>query len=223
LDNGNPKTIKMRTMLKMLILLFLKIHPNCFGQSDYNTSIVIIDPEHGGVDSGAVGPHGAREKKIVLKVAKEMVRLNRELFDNSLEIYLSRYSDTLISLSDRTRFARALSPRVFVSIHCNLAPRAGAQGVEVFVPRGRGKFSKESMSLATEIGQNLNQYLGMRFRGVKAANFQVLRGTVPICPSVLVELGFLSNGVEADHMKKVESLTGFALALLNTLITIYHE
>jgi len=213
----------MRTMLKMLILLFLKMYPNCFGQSGYNSAIVILDPGHGGLDSGAVGAHGGHEKSIVFQVAKEMVRLNQEIYGRPLEIYLSRYSDTLISLDDRIRLTRTLHPRVFVSIHCNQAPSAGAQGVEVFVPRGKGKFSKESMSLATEIGQNLNQYLGMRFRGVKAANFQVLRGTVPICPSVLVELGFLSNGVEADHMKKVESLTGFALALLNTLITIYHE
>ncbi|MEE1963101.1 N-acetylmuramoyl-L-alanine amidase, partial [Allomuricauda taeanensis] len=73
------------------------------------------------------------------------------------------------------------------------------------------------------IHQNLNRYLGLKERGVKSANFQVLRETRKICPSVLVELGFLSNEVEEEHFKKEESITAMALVILETLIAYFDE
>ncbi|MDX1699857.1 MAG: N-acetylmuramoyl-L-alanine amidase [Melioribacteraceae bacterium] len=85
--------------------------------------VVVLDPGHGGVDSGAIGVNGIKEKDIVLEVAKEVDRLNKELFDNEIEFYLTRYNDTLISLGDRTKLARTLQPDIFISIHCNQATR----------------------------------------------------------------------------------------------------
>jgi N-acetylmuramoyl-L-alanine amidase len=98
-----------------------------------NRPIVILDPGHGGVDSGAIGRNGIKEKDVVLEVALEVIRLNDILFNKKLDIYLTRYTDTLISLGHRTKLARALRPDFFVSIHCNQATRKTAQGIEVYV------------------------------------------------------------------------------------------
>ena len=57
-----------------------------FGQERNQKPIVIIDPGHGGSDTGAVGINGLKEKDVVIDIAKEVVRLSRELFNDSLEI-----------------------------------------------------------------------------------------------------------------------------------------
>ena len=71
--------------------------------------IIVIDPGHGGKDSGAVGINGIQEKNIVLKIAKQIIELNETAFKDNFEIYLTRYKDTLISLGDRTKLAKSLN------------------------------------------------------------------------------------------------------------------
>lgn len=183
------------------------------GQEGKTKPIIIIDAGHGGADSGAIGIHGIREKEVVLQIAKEVVRLNRELFNDSLEIYLTRYSDTLISLGDRSKLAKALKVDVFVSIHCNQAVRKAAQGVEVYVKQSE----TQSEYLAEQFAIGLNEKLGFKNRGVKYGNFQVLRETTQ-CPSVLLELGFLSNREEAVHNGEHSSIVAYALLLIETMI-----
>ncbi|MFC4094854.1 N-acetylmuramoyl-L-alanine amidase family protein [Euzebyella saccharophila] len=175
--------------------------------------MIIIDPGHGGFDSGAIGINGLKEKDVVFDIAKEVVRLNRELFNDSLEIYLTRYSDTFISLGDRTKLAKALKADVFVSIHCNQTVRKAAQGIEVYVKQRESR----SEYLAEQFAIGLHEKLGFKNRGVKYANFQVLRETTQ-CPSVLLELGFLSNWEEASYMLKASTISGYAILILETLM-----
>jgi len=59
--------------------------------------------------------------------------------------------------------------------------------------------------------------LGFERRGVKFANFQVLRETIEYCPSVLLELGFLSNGDEAKYIKDKQKLFAIAVLIFYTL------
>ena len=187
--------------------------------------IIVLDPGHGGEDSGAIGINGIKEKDIVLEVAKEAIRLNKELFGNTLDIYLTRYNDTLISLGHRTKLARALQPDFFVSIHCNQATRKAAQGIEVYVqnpkPNRNLELQSKSEKLASKILKEFDNSLGFKIREIKYAHFQVLRKTQFTCPAVLLELGFLSNREEAEHSRRKESVAAYALltvqSLLNTL------
>lgn len=184
--------------------------------------IVIIDPGHGGMDSGAIGTNGILEKEVVMGIATECLRLNRTLFRDSLELYLTRYGDTLISLGDRGRLAKILKADAFVSIHCNQAPNKRAQGFEIFLSN-RPLYSKSSI-LADALRERLNGLLGIHDRGTKRANFQVLRETYGHCPAVLLEIGFISNNVEAAHAYKMESRTAIALTLMEALTkTLYHD
>ncbi|MFD0797176.1 N-acetylmuramoyl-L-alanine amidase [Maribacter chungangensis] len=183
-----------------------------FGQERNRKPIVIIDPGHGGSDTGAIGINGLKEKEVVLSIAKEIIRLNNLLFKDSLGIYLTRYSDTLISLGDRTKLTKALKADVFVSIHCNQSVRKAAQGIEVYVKQGESR----SEYLAKQFTLGLHKKLAFKNRGVKYGNFQVLR-EITHCPSVLLELGFLSNWEEAEHNGKDSSILAYALLIIETL------
>ena len=193
-------------------ILFSGLQP-MFGQERNQKPIVIIDPGHGGLDSGAIGINGVKEKEVVLSIAKEVVRLNKQLFNDSLEIYLTRYSDTLISLGNRTKLAKALKADVFVSVHCNQAVRKAAQGIEVYIKQGETR----SEFLAEQFAIGLHEKLAFKNRGVKYANFQVLRETTQR-PSALLELGFLSNWEEAEHNGEQSSIVAYALLIIETLI-----
>ncbi|MFI1770711.1 N-acetylmuramoyl-L-alanine amidase family protein [Thalassobellus citreus] len=81
--------------------------------------MVVIDPGHGGKDTGAIGVNNIQEKDVVLNVAKEILKLNKIILDDAFDIYLTRYKDTLISLTDRTRLVKCLNADVFVSLHYN--------------------------------------------------------------------------------------------------------
>jgi N-acetylmuramoyl-L-alanine amidase len=125
-------------------------------------------------------------------------------------------------LGNRTKLAKILNVDVFVSIHCNQAPNNSAQGIEVFIQLSpeepHGKVRRRAERLAKAMALGLNTHLGFKSRGMKQANFQVLRDTQELCPAVLLELGFLSNEEEAKHNTKQTSLTAYALVILETLI-----
>ncbi len=147
---------------------------------------ICIDPGHGGRDPGAVGPNGLLEKDIVLLVA---LRLKHLLKERS-EVVLTRSGDEYVSLGERVRIANIAQADLFVSVHCNSAEINTAHGVETF----HHPTSRKGIELAEAIQPELIHYSGLVDRGVKYANFQVLRET--IMPAVLVELAFINNPSE---------------------------
>ncbi|GEM_PF-926591 len=78
---------------------------------------IIIDPGHGGKDSGAIGPNGIMEKTITLRIAKKLQKYLSK--DKNFKIYLTRHDDRFVSLKERTKFALKKKANLFVSIHCN--------------------------------------------------------------------------------------------------------
>ncbi|WP_445737346.1 N-acetylmuramoyl-L-alanine amidase family protein [Mariniflexile sp.] len=186
-------------------------------QNIENKKVVVIDPGHGGKDSGAIGPNGIMEKDIVLNIAKAMIQLNTNT-SSDFEIYLTRYADTLISLSDRTRLAKTLKADLFISLHCNQSENPKARGVEVYVNARSGNYLKESILLAYDLEKQIKTKLGFESRGVKFGDFQVLRDLVDFGPSVLVELGFLSNWDEIIFLSFSTNTNSLASIILMCLI-----
>lgn len=96
--------------------------------------LVVVDAGHGGVDPGARGPGGTREKEVALAVARRVTAMLRE--DPSLEVRMTRDRDTLIALRDRTRMANLWRdgerPALFLSIHCNANHSRAAKGFETY-------------------------------------------------------------------------------------------
>tara|TARA_R110000868_G_scaffold37915_1_gene133428 strand:+ start:211 stop:870 length:660 start_codon:yes stop_codon:yes gene_type:complete len=208
----------MKKVLKNVsfVILLLKM---CiiFGQESSTQKRIVIDVGHGGKDAGAIGVNGIQEKDVVRDIANAIFRLNNDL-EKPLDIYLTRYSDTLISLLDRTKLAKSLKADLFVSLHCNHSDNPDARGVEVYVSKKQAEYSKESTWLAFQLQDELNNRLGFESRGVKFSDFQVLHETIGHCRSVLLELGFLSNVDESNYYKKPESMELLALVILESLI-----
>lgn len=194
------------------VILLLKMSL-IFGQESATQKIIIIDVGHGGIDSGAIGINGIQEKDVVLDIALEILRLN-EQSEKTLDIYLTRYSDSLISLFDRTKLAKALKAHLFVSLHCNHSDNPNARGIEVYASRMPGKYSKESVVIGYQTQRKLCKTIGYDSRGVKFANFQVLREMNHFCASMLLELGFLSNIDEASYISDSNNIQHIALAIL---------
>ncbi len=213
----------MKKMLKNVsfVILLLKI---CiiFGQETAIQKRIIIDVGHGGKDSGAIGVNGIQEKDVVLDIVNEILKLNNDL-DEPLDIYLTRYKDTLILLSDRTKLAKTLNADLFVSLHCNHSNNPNARGIEVYVANATSQYSKDASWLAFQLQAALNKELGFESRGVKFANFQVLRETIGYCPSVLLELGFLSNWDEGSYYCKSNNFIAMAKVLIQYLKYVVHE
>jgi N-acetylmuramoyl-L-alanine amidase len=94
--------------------------------------VVVIDPGHGGRDTGRIGPNGLPEKDVVLTISNRLAAVLRA---RGYEVHLTRTSDTLIALADRPRLANRWKGdrpvALFLSIHANAAP-GQAQGFETF-------------------------------------------------------------------------------------------
>ncbi|RXJ81878.1 N-acetylmuramoyl-L-alanine amidase [Arcobacter sp. F2176] len=94
--------------------------------------VIVIDPGHGGKDSGAIGTKKRYEKNTVLTVAKH---LYYDLKKRGYTVYLTRNKDKFIELRDRTKFANRKNADIFISIHANAVPKSQwekAKGIETF-------------------------------------------------------------------------------------------
>lgn len=91
---------------------------------------IVLDPGHGGHDTGTVGPNGMMEKDLVLQVA----RLLRKMLQDNLgaEVFLTRERDEFVSLEERTEVANRLQADLFLSIHANSSKSRSTSGVETY-------------------------------------------------------------------------------------------
>jgi N-acetylmuramoyl-L-alanine amidase len=94
-------------------------------------SRIVIDPGHGGHDTGTIGPHGLMEKDLCLDVALRLGSLIEEKLPGAEVIY-TRKDDTFIPLEDRTAIANQAKADLFISIHANASHDHAARGVETY-------------------------------------------------------------------------------------------
>jgi len=92
--------------------------------------LIVIDPGHGGEDSGAVGKSGLSEKEVTLDIAKRLRNILKE--EKGLKVILTRETDVLIPLEERTKIANTKGSDLFISIHTNASRKRSAQGCETF-------------------------------------------------------------------------------------------
>lgn len=169
---------------------------------------IIIDAGHGGKDPGKIQGK-MREKSYTLDIAK---RLQRILTKRGYTVVLVRERDVFLELEDRAKKANAAKADLFVSIHFNAAAAKSARGVETWMltPVGEASFANKTVKkkadagnrfdawnllLAYKIQSALSAKIDAEDRGVKCANFTVLRDLK--CPGILVECGFFTNASEA--------------------------
>lgn len=91
---------------------------------------IVLDPGHGGHDTGTVGRNGLQEKDLVLDVAFELKKLLEDQM--GAEVILTRTDDSFVSLEERTGMANSREADLFVSIHANSSRNRSIRGVETF-------------------------------------------------------------------------------------------
>ena len=165
------------------------------GENLYQNGSIVIDAGHGGGDTGAVGPHGVTEKEVTLAVALKVQQL---LQSSGANVVMTRTTDRDVSWAGSSN-GQELQARVdktppgaavFVSIHCNAFSNSATQGMETYYYWN----STEGRRLAALLNEELENFGGRFNRGVKGANFYVLKHTS--IPASLVELAFITNPEE---------------------------
>jgi N-acetylmuramoyl-L-alanine amidase len=201
-------------------------------------SLVVLDPGHGGIDTGTKGPNGETEKDIVLKMAERL----RQRIEKAgkYRVLMTRTDDTFVPLADRVRFARNASAALFVSIHADALPRreGDAQGASVYTLSDTASDSEAarlaeqenradiiagvnlktepedvagilldlaeretkgfSLQFAHKLLTDLKTVTRLHKEPLKSAGFRVLRA--PDIPSVLIELGYVSNHADLQSL-----------------------
>ena len=165
---------------------------------DVHPFIVVLDPGHGGRDPGAVG-HGVRESVVVLAISNMVYeRLSRH---SDIQVYRTRHTDVAVTLGERTRLANQVAD-IYVSIHANaVRNRPNVSGIETwYLPHAReANMSINSHQLARIMQTRMINATGAVDRGLRNTSaFVVLRDTN--MPSVLLEVGFLTNAEEAARL-----------------------
>ena len=170
---------------------------------------VIVDPGHGGSDEGASG-HNLKEKIITLELAHRLVQKLNALGFTAI---LTREADEFVSLPQRVAIANAVPGAIFISLHCNFSDNTAAHGIEIYrcETKSEGTNIRVTMSagdaeaisnvesrLAQALGDSIVDRLHSESRGLKIANFYVVRNVN--FPAVLVECGFLSNAEDAKQL-----------------------
>jgi N-acetylmuramoyl-L-alanine amidase len=193
--------------------------------------LVVLDPGHGGIDTGTKGPGGEQEKDIVLAFAKSL-RERIEAF-GKYRVLMTRSDDTFVPLADRVRIARDAGASLFISIHADWLSRkeGDAQGATIYTlsetasdPAAARLAEEENRAdviagvdlkdepedvagILIDLAQRETKTFSVQFahklegamksstrmhkEAIKSAGFRVLRA--PDVPSVLVELGYVSN------------------------------
>ncbi|NJM89740.1 MAG: N-acetylmuramoyl-L-alanine amidase [Hydrococcus sp. RU_2_2] len=172
---------------------------------------ILLDPGHGGTETGARGPNGYTEKEVNLVVSK---LLEKELIKRGATVYLTREDDREISLVERVDTINKIKPTVALSIHYNALPDWG----DAINTKGVGMFwyHAQAHSLAIFLHNYLVAKLNRPSYGVFWNNLALTRPH--ITPSVLLELGFMINPDEFEWIENRQEQAKLAQILADGIV-----
>lgn len=208
---------------------------------------IVLDPGHGGTETGAIGATGTAEKDLTLAIASSLAqRLERRL---PVKVVLTRTEDVQLSLDDRTALANQYKADLFVSLHVNSSFGSSAQGAETYILSSEASDEHAADAAAAEnqsgdgdplydlqlilwdLSQSHHLSESLRFATLVQEELNSAldlrdRGVkqAPFrvlmgaaMPAVLVELGFLSNPAEEKRLQSLEYQSQLVEALVRAL------
>lgn len=147
--------------------------------------VIVIDPGHGGRDTGATGIKGSYEKNLTLKTAQ---LLYDKLKTAGANVIMTRNTDSYLSLSSRVGMSHTHAADAFVSIHFDSILDSSVRGMTSYY------YHNYQQSLASTVGKEVASFTKLKDRGIRYGDYHVLRENKRA--SVLLELGYLSNSAE---------------------------
>lgn len=185
--------------------------------------IIAIDPGHGGSDAGASGPDNIREKDVTLAVALKVKALLEQV---GAKVCMTRMDDRDVyapydsaddELGARVAIGNQNKADVFVDIHANYFGNPQVSGTGTYYYPG----SLYGKLLAQNIQNSVVNAAGLNNRGIFPANFYVLKYTV--MPSILVEMGFLSNQDEEKRLNTPQLQQKLAQGIVDGLAGFFNQ
>ena len=192
--------------------------------------LVVIDPAHGGQESGVKVTDKTEEKDVTLAIA---LALQKELAKEGLyEVALTRDSDKTVSCEDRRTYISKIKPDVLLSLHINAGFGKNAEGFEIYYPvfsnmpdpkkqakdgtkDTKNKYLNDSVRFAQIIQKNLDIIFPRKGRGLREADTPLLEGMS--VPAVVVEIGFATNQEERKKLLSASSQSEIAKALARSI------
>lgn len=141
---------------------------------------IMLDPGHGGKDSGTIAPDGYYEKTIALTTGLELYHALRDT--GRFDVHMTRQSDVFITLEDRVKIAQTHRADLFMSMHCDHLPEANIRGASIFTLS-----NKASDKLAAGLAQEENS----------VDNAKGVRGTSPQVADILASLETRATKINA--------------------------
>ena len=150
---------------------------------------IVIDAGHGGNDRGTTGALGTDEKDITLKTAE---LLSSKLQAAGANVRMTRQSDEYVDLRKRVSIAHQVNADAFISLHYDAINNSSVRGYTTYYMNSHQK------ELANYVHKGLGDMISLKNRGVQPGNYLVLRENKQ--PAILIELGYLSNPTEEQHV-----------------------
>ena len=217
-----------KLFLFLIVIFFISFSTNLIISWHHNTiptnaklnKKVIIDPGHGGIDSGAHHNNQILEKNINLAIAK---KLATQLKSSNIEVILTRTKDKLYQndrqkdLKHRMQVTNTAQANILISIHVNSFPSSKSFGGETYYSEG----SKEGKKLASAIQEQLIKIQPKNYRTIKTAPYYVLQQSE--ITAVLVEVGFISNPKDRKRITNAQEQEKIASAITTGIINYFNN
>jgi N-acetylmuramoyl-L-alanine amidase len=143
---------------------------------------IVLDPGHGGNDSGAIGARGTFEKNVTLRTSRLVYE---KLNAAGANVIMTRNSDTYVGLPSRVSMSHYQNADAFISVHYDSIRDSSVNGITSYY------YKNSDVALASSLQSEIIKYTRMKNRGYRQESYQVLRNNRQ--PSTLLELGYLSN------------------------------
>jgi len=209
--------VKTAKLMGALILLVATLTLSSFGgESNGEQFVVIVDAGHGGHDPGASFEQ-LLEKDITLKISQRLMEMSS---DNQIKVILTRNSDEFIKLNDRPEYANTYKANMFLSIHANNnSLNIKAQGIEAYYYEDN-EYSSQSYAFSKILISEQLSTISNKGE-IKTGPFIVLKRSK--CPSVVLQLGYISNEEDRKKLENPEYLDKIASSIYNGLIKIKNQ
>ena len=205
---------------------------------EHEEFLFVLDPGHGGSDTGCRGNTGALEKDVVLDLAK---RIRALCLENDIRVQLTRETDVERRAIKRVQIANRNGGQLFLSLHCNASFSPNAHGIHIYINNPMGELRSDTAvkpsnqisghRAITVLTQDDFLLQSREFAALLQEQFAAITPSSPISliemplvtlsevymPAILIEVGYLSNSDDETRLVNAENLASMSMAVFHAV------